>query len=143
MRNIYEPSSSIHSLRHGPYYPVLATSASSSSASLWSDVSSQHSDDSSSTADSQDSSYFSCAPTSSQTSVSSFGSVCESLSNPHDPWAKYQAQQQQPQTELPTELRQNPRRTSNSTTSRTGRPPSLVRQADRKVSFVDNLVGKE
>jgi hypothetical protein len=40
-------------------------------------------------------------------------------------------------------LRQNPRRTSSSATSRTGRPPTLVRQADRKVNFVDNLVGKE
>ncbi|KAL2262784.1 hypothetical protein VTK26DRAFT_9482 [Humicola hyalothermophila] len=138
MRNIYEPPTSIRSLRNGPYYNPLATSA-SSYTSFWSDVSSQYSDDSSSTTDSQDS-YFSRAPTSSQTSVSSLGSLGESVGNLHDSWAKHQAQQQPPKLELPAELRKNPRRTCNSTTSRTGRPPSLVRQADRKISFVDNLV---
>ncbi|KAF3768714.1 hypothetical protein M406DRAFT_273187, partial [Cryphonectria parasitica EP155] len=37
-------------------------------------------------------------------------------------------------------LRTNPRRTSNTATSRTGCPPTLVRQAERKLNFVDNLV---
>lgn len=39
-------------------------------------------------------------------------------------------------------LRQNARRTSNTATTRTGCPPPLVRQAERKLNFVDNLVGK-
>ena len=38
--------------------------------------------------------------------------------------------------------RANPRRTSHSATSRTGCPPPLVRQVERKHNFVDNLVGK-
>ena len=46
------------------------------------------------------------------------------------------------QVPVTTELRRNPRRTSHSVTSRTGCPPSLPRQSDRKGSFVDNLVGK-
>ena len=47
------------------------------------------------------------------------------------------------------ELRQNPRRTyhaahssSGSTSTCARAPPSLVRQCERKVNFVDNLVGK-
>lgn len=142
MRDIsFEPTSSILPPHNAPYNFLLATSASSSSTSLWSDVSSQHSDDSASTSDSHDSYYFSRAPASSQTSVSSLGSSFDSVSKLHDPWAKHQVQPTQ--VELPAELRQNPRRTCNSATSRTGRPPSLVRQADRKGSFVDNLVGKK
>lgn len=39
-------------------------------------------------------------------------------------------------------LRLNPRRTSSTATTRTGCPPPLVRQAERKLNFVDNLVGK-
>jgi hypothetical protein len=146
---IYEPTSSVHLTRNAPYNLSLATSASSSSSSFWSDVSSQHSDDSVSTAptsysDSCDSYYFSQPAASSQTSVSSLGSSCEPAIKLHNPWANAQIQvQAQAQPELPTELRQNPRRTCTSATSRTGRPPSLVRQADRKLSFVENLVGKE
>jgi hypothetical protein len=125
--------------RNAPYNLSLATSSSSSSASFWSDVSSQHSDDSVSTAptsysDSCDSFYFSQPPTSSQTSTSSLGSSCEPAIKLHDPWAKSQLQAD------PNKLRQNPRRTGTSATSRTGRPPSLVRQSDRKLSFVENLV---
>ncbi|KEZ39333.1 Cyclin [Scedosporium apiospermum] len=41
---------------------------------------------------------------------------------------------------VPPELRQNPRRTNSGLTSRTGCPPKLVHQHDRKVNFVDNLV---
>ncbi|SPQ19633.1 6cde8111-6086-43bd-a1e8-ee239a9198e9 [Thermothielavioides terrestris] len=141
---IHEPPYSIHLARNAPYNLPLAALASSSSSSLWSDVASQHSDDSVSTAatsdsDSSDSHYFSRAPTSSQTSVSSLGSSCESAIHPHGTCVKHQAQAHA-QVELPAELRQNPRRTGTSATSRTGRPPSLVRQADRKVSFVENLV---
>lgn len=128
---------------NAPYNLSLATSASSSSSSFWSDVSSQHSDDSVSTAptsysDSCDSFYFSQPLTSSQTSVSSLGSSCGQAIKLHDLWAKSQLQ---PPTQTdPAKLRQNPRRTAASATSRTGRPPSLVRQSERKLSFVENLV---
>jgi hypothetical protein len=42
---------------------------------------------------------------------------------------------------VPAELRQNPRRTSNSRFSR-GCPPALPRQDERKEEFVEKLVGK-
>jgi hypothetical protein len=47
-------------------------------------------------------------------------------------------------TAVPLELRQNSRRTNQNGCSSTGPkpPPTLVRQCERKVSFVDNLVGK-
>lgn len=129
-------------IQNVPYNFALAATASASSASLWSSASSQHSDDSSSSAntsdsDSYDSYCFSQPVPSSQSSVSSIGSLCE----PSKFFDARPKQCTQPtQVELPQELRQNPRRTSASATSRTGRPPTLVRQADRKVSFVDNLV---
>lgn len=44
--------------------------------------------------------------------------------------------------EVNRSLRQNPRRTSTTATTRTGCPPPLVRQAERKLNFVDNLVGR-
>ena len=45
---------------------------------------------------------------------------------------------------VPLELRQNPRRTNKNTSSAAiaKPPPALMRQCERKVSFVDNLVGK-
>jgi hypothetical protein len=43
-------------------------------------------------------------------------------------------------TSLPAVHRQHPRRCS---ISKDRRPPSLVRQRDRKIDFVDNLVGKQ
>lgn len=42
-------------------------------------------------------------------------------------------------TSVPQEQRQHPRRSS---LARSTRPPTLVRQNERKVNFVDNLVGK-
>ncbi|KAK0729800.1 hypothetical protein B0H67DRAFT_476734 [Lasiosphaeris hirsuta] len=135
-------------LQHNaPYNLILAPQASASSSSVWSDASSQHSDDSHSSATSSDSdscdSYcFSQSAPSSQSSVSSIGSSCEPLNKLLDsnPKLYLPPQQQQVPADLPLELRQNPRRTSNSVTSRAGRPPTLVRQADRKVNFVDNLI---
>lgn len=44
--------------------------------------------------------------------------------------------------EVPLELRQHPRRTKGFATARPSCPPLLVRQEDRKVNFVDNLVGE-
>ena len=104
-----------------PYSSSIGTQASTSSTSLWSDASSQHSDDTSIT-----------APTSLSDDNSFYNSNLDIPS-----WSKQIRTQ-----EVPLEQRQNPRRTSASTTSRTGCPPTLVRQADRKVNFVDNLVGK-
>lgn len=42
-------------------------------------------------------------------------------------------------TSVPPEQRQHPRRSS---LARNQKPPPLVRQAERKLNFVDNLVGK-
>jgi hypothetical protein len=42
-------------------------------------------------------------------------------------------------TSVPAQQRQHPRRSS---LAKHQRPPPLVRQADRKVNFVDNLVGE-
>ncbi|KAK4660244.1 PHO85 cyclin-5 [Podospora pseudocomata] len=131
------------SLHNATYNQPLAALASASTTSIWSDASSQHSDDNTSNGPSSDSEFsescFSIAPTSSQSSVSSFGSYCEPVIKSCDPWVRQQHEQySRPESCAP--LRQNPRRTSNSATSRTGRPPALVRQADRKVNFVDNLV---
>jgi hypothetical protein len=45
---------------------------------------------------------------------------------------------------VPSELRTHPRRTnSNASSAPSARPPPcLLRQSERKVNFVDNLVGK-
>src|ERR1700753_583013 len=110
------------------YASVLIDSdGTSSSGSTWSDASSQHSDDSSGSASSSDS------------------DSCDSHCPSQQPYAslKVHSSSVQPcQVELPAELRQNPRRTCNGIATRSGCPPPLVRQGDRKVNFVDNLVGK-
>ncbi|KAL2020960.1 hypothetical protein VTK56DRAFT_7734 [Thermocarpiscus australiensis] len=162
MQGTYEPHASSTAGPSRTLLYSLSLAPSTASSSLWSDASSQYSEDAASSAptsesDSCDSYYFSRPPAlsisssgfdsplkpisqlSSQTSVSSLGSTCESAIKPRDPWACNQIRAPA-QVELPSELRQNPRRTCTSTISRTGRPPALVRQADRKVSFVDNLV---
>ncbi|KAK0733610.1 hypothetical protein B0T26DRAFT_635837 [Lasiosphaeria miniovina] len=145
----FEPLAFITSLCNAPYNSSLATKASASSTSVWSDTSSQHSDDTTLSVPTSDSdscdSCFSGPTSSSQSSVSSIGSgICgSSVKGSFEPagrlpWQQkpvFQHSQGEPQTELPP----NPRRTYNSATSR-GRPPPLVRQADRKVDFVDNLV---
>lgn len=43
-------------------------------------------------------------------------------------------------TSVPVQQRQHPRRTS---LAKDRKPPSMPRQCDRKVDFVDNLVGKQ
>jgi PHO85 cyclin-5 len=132
----YDSPAFITNLHNAPYSSSLATSASASSASVWSDVCSQSSDDTSvsaptSDSDSCDSYYHSRQACDLQTSES----ACEIA------WSKQQTQH--PNRDIvPPELRQNPRRSSTSSTTRSGCPPTLVRQADRKVNFVDNLVGK-
>lgn len=114
----------IKTFRNGPYNSSIASSASSSAASVWSDASSQSSDDTSLSATSSDSSEQCDSYCYSQRATAS---QSEAICN-------------QTRIEVPQELRKNPRRTSSSTTSRTGLPPALVRQCDRKVNFVDSLV---
>lgn len=109
---------------NGPYNSSLASSASSSTASVWSDVASQSSDDSSIGSSHQQS----------QASVT-LPSSCNSTSI----WQN----QTLPVVEIPQELRQHPRRRSAGSATQSGCPPSLVRQNDRKVTFVDSLVGKK
>jgi len=129
-------------LRDAPYSSSLATSASASSASVWSDTSSQSSDDSAASAPTSDSDSCgsSCPDYPSQTSES----ACKQAIRLFDPWSKQPAQiPPQPHFEaVAPELRLNPRRSSTSSTTRSGCPPPIVRQTDRKVNFVDNLVGK-
>ncbi|KAF2965398.1 hypothetical protein GQX73_g8170 [Xylaria multiplex] len=116
------------SFEDGPYNSSLASSASSSSTSVFSEPSSLNSDNTSiSTA--SDSSY-QCDPCyySQRSSFCRVESTCgHSRSGRSQP------------VEVPQTLRQNPRRTSNSAVARNG-PPTLARQSDRKVNFVDNLV---
>lgn len=112
-------------LRHStlPYSSSIAACASASATSVWSH-SSQSSQSSQSTADSSD-------YASSQTSVSSVDS-CDVA-----PTQSWQTQQpQQPQQKLPCQLRQNPRRTGSAPSV----VPTLLRQSDRRTSFVDHLV---
>jgi hypothetical protein len=129
----------ITSYHDGPYNPSLASSASSSSASVWSDVASQSSDDSSvhssgvgSESDIPDT--YCCA--SQPPYQSTQQNICEANVTSAACWPKNIP------TSIPSEQRQHPRRTSVAAGTRLGCPPSLVRQCDRKVTFVDSLVGK-
>jgi hypothetical protein len=124
---------------NGVYSSSIASSASSSSASVWSDASSQSSDDSSVTSASSDSEssesycYTTQPPPSFQNITSS---TCEQGISIATYW---------PKTKIAADAvleQRHSRRTSLGSTTRTGCPPSLVRQSDRKVNFVDNLVGK-
>ncbi|RDL40965.1 Cyclin [Venustampulla echinocandica] len=117
---------------HGPYSSSIASSASSSSASVWSDSASQSSDDSSvtSTSDSEPAETYNCPP-----SFVAATNACEKEISVATYWPKKHKSTQLP----PQQQRQHPRRTS-AETSLPRCPPSLVRQSDRKVSFVDSLV---
>ncbi|KAI8966106.1 hypothetical protein F5Y11DRAFT_343798 [Daldinia sp. FL1419] len=125
----------INSSQNGPYNSSIASSASSSSASVWSESSSQASDDTS----------LSICTSDALERCDSYAYIRRSMPSQSDvlcnqvvPTTCWTGQPQQ--TEIPQELRQNPRRTSSSATSRSGCPPSLIRQSDRKVNFVDSLV---
>jgi hypothetical protein len=127
----------ISTYQHGPYNGSIASSASSSTASVWSDAASQSSDDSLATAASIDveapESYCYTAPTTTTTSSSLNTATLKTTS-----W-----QNPTVHVEAPVEQRQHPRRTSLGSATRTGCPPAMIRQSDRKVSFVDSLVGKD
>lgn len=120
--------------QHALYNTSVASSAASSTVSVWSDASSQSSDDSS-TSISSDSD--SCDPYSKST--------CKVADAPLSLRRPQHHQQRLPPLitdALPAEQRQNPRRSSGAgAQARSARLPSLVRQSDRKVNFVDSLVG--
>ncbi|KAK1986117.1 cyclin [Colletotrichum cereale] len=125
-----DSSAFISTYRNDTYSSSLESLTSTSSGSVWSAVSSQSSISTSpanaSDSDSTDS-YCLLRPSASCHSAVTFSS----------PWVKQPAQQVP--AAIPQELRQNPRRTGAGNT-RSGAPPTLVRQSERKVNFVDNLV---
>jgi PHO85 cyclin-5 len=116
----------IASYHNGPYSYSIASSASSSSASVFS-----NSDDASSQS-SSDSESYDCPTNHIAPSFTPANGTCEQSTSTATCWPK-----QKLTVEVPTEQRQHPRRSSAA-----GCPPALVRQCDRKVSFVDSLVGK-
>jgi hypothetical protein len=126
----------ISSYHDGPYNPSLASSASSSSASVWSDAASQSSDDSSihSTGAGSESDIPETYCCTSQPPYQPFHhNICDSGVTTTTCW---------PKSGVAPDQRQHPRRTSTGAVARLGCPPLLVRQSDRKVNFVDSLVGK-
>jgi hypothetical protein len=125
----------ISSLLNPSYSSSDSSSASASSQSDCSDASSQSSDDTCVTTYSDsDSCDAYCA------SKPAANSASKPI-NFTSPWTK-QPLLAQAEAVVPAELRQNPRRSSSTSTTRTGCPPALLRQSDRKVNFVDSLVGK-
>ncbi|KAF2017360.1 hypothetical protein BU24DRAFT_460417 [Aaosphaeria arxii CBS 175.79] len=152
--DILAPHLGSASPRSHPYAPSLSSSASSSTSSIFSDAASQASNFSSSTSHSLAATWDS-EEWSSQPRVAAGLTVdASSINNSFAPISRVSTfPQYQPsacreaapagvlpslRTELalPIEQRQNPRRSS----STVQRPPQLVRQAERKVSFVDCLV---
>lgn len=129
------------SIFNGPYHTSLSSSASSSTASVWSDASSQLSDDTTLTAPTSNSSEPCDSYCHSQPSVS-FPAPDVSCDQVKATASWMRQTQLQTAVEVPRELRQNPRRTSNGAVAKAGRRPVIPRQSDRKVNFVDNLVGK-
>jgi hypothetical protein len=117
-------SDSSSTTRYAPYnIASLTSSATISNASVWSDASSQSSDDTSISAHSSDSE--SCEPR---------------YMNRPEVNTRPLVHQQSRTDALPLEQRQNPRRTVSGPHSKAACPPTLVRQSDRKVNFVDSLV---
>ncbi|KAL7947670.1 hypothetical protein V8C42DRAFT_351709 [Trichoderma barbatum] len=119
--------------QYAPYNSSISSSASASASSVWSgsDTASQTSDDASGSISSDNDScrsYF--APKDSSTSTR----------RPDIFNKQRQHQQAAPVSVVPVELRQNPRRTAAAGGGAGCPPPSLVRQSDRKVNFVDSLV---
>lgn len=106
-------------------YNNILTSSVSTANSTWSDTASQSSDDTSlSTSDSDSCDSYCRKPAASVQAVN------------------YRSALAKPAAEaVPKELRQNPRRSGPGSRARAACPPALVRQCDRKVNFVDSLVG--
>ncbi|CCF41255.1 cyclin [Colletotrichum higginsianum] len=131
MKYVEDDSSAfVSTYRNDTYSSSLESLTSVSSGSVWSAASSQSSTSTSPTNTSDSGSADSY-------SLSRSSVACDAAVRFTSLWAKQPAQQAP--VALPQDLRQNPRRTSASNT-RSGGPPTLVRQAERKVNFVDNLV---
>jgi hypothetical protein len=132
---IIEGSNPLGFQRTGPYEPSIASSASSSQTSIFSDAASAQSSVASSVSDDfrnsqEDARDRYCAPA--QLQHKHIADVQLSHASQHQlSYADV--------TSVPSQQRQHPRRSS---LAKNQRPPPLVRQADRKVNFVDNLVGK-
>lgn len=131
---------------HDPYEPSLASSASSSQVSLFSDtlsatssIATSISDDFRSTHDDARERDRLCAQA--QFQLHAHNNTCaeEPLARSNFLNTNGQYRSYADVTSVPVPQRQHPRRTS---ISRNQRPPPLVRQRDRKINFVDNLVGK-
>lgn len=130
-----EGSDLLASQKTGPYEPSIASSASSSQTSIFSDAASTQSSIASSVSDDFRSSQEDvrdryCAPAQLQQKHVIDAQLSQACQQ-HLSYADV--------TSVPSQQRQHPRRSS---LAKHQRPPPLVRQADRKVNFVDNLVGK-
>ena len=129
----------------GPYEPSIASSASSSQDSVFSDPASTQSSIASSISDD-----FRCGQEdprsqwSSQEANKAGHALAEQQQQKLLCMPKAQHSTQAPSyadvTSVPSEQRQHPRRSS---WDRKQKPPPLVRQCERKINFVDNLVGKQ
>jgi PHO85 cyclin-5 len=149
--NMHPQTSGTTSPRSHPYAPSLSSSASSSSSSVFSDAASQTSASSSSTSqslqwESEGWSSRAQAPASGATvDPAAFGPVVRvstfPLSRPsvcRESATETFLPPLRTDFVVPSEQRQHPRRSS---TLHNRAPPPLVRQAERKVNFVDCLVG--
>ena len=135
-------------LGDGSYEQSIASSAPSTQASIFSEACSLQSSIASSISDDfrqnhEDARDKACA----QLQVQTQGSI-DSLKAPSEQWRADivshawcpTGQSYADVTSVPKEQRQHPRRNS---LARSQRPPTLVRQDDRKVNFVESLVGKQ
>ena len=133
-----------------PYAPTLSSSASSSTSSVFSDAASQASSYSSTSShsvwESEEWSRFQVTPTSvDPATLAAFQPITRVSTYPqYQPSAcRETVQEKLPSLRsefmAPVKQRQNPRRSSSTINQRA--PPQLVRQSDRKVNFVDCLVG--
>lgn len=125
-----DSSTFLNTHQHEPYSSSLESATTHASDSVWSAAASQSSNETSpSHSSSSDSDPCDSYTLSRQTSLSDQPSKFAGA------WAKKTIQPAH--ATLPSELRQNPRRSADNATRC---PPALVRQCDRKVNFVDNLV---
>lgn len=121
----------------------LSTLASAASSSAWSAPSSQNSDFTTTSVIGRESYPGAESQDASQQKRLVTGKLFgESLRHPAELNFHQQTQQQSSQAReaIPAELRKNPRRTSAASSASRGCPPTLFRQVDRKVEFVDKLV---
>ena len=135
VNQIVEGLNPLDSQGSGPYESSIASSASSSQTSVFSDAASAQSSIASSVSDDfrssqEDGRERYCAPAQLQQ---------KQPLDAHAPQACQQQLSYADVTSVPLSQRQHPRRSS---LAKHQRPPTLVRQADRKINFVDNLVGK-